>query len=110
MTRDQIIKKFARKYEYTNAQSKELLREVVEFVGDMLKSGESLDIYGFGKIYVTDVTATKTVNPKTKEEVLRPQYRIVRFKAGNTLKKYIDGKVDTLELNGGKNVPDIGDE
>ena len=54
-----------------------------------LRSGEEIQITGFGKFYVREQKAREGVNPQTKEKMHIPASRVPAFSAGKGLKETV---------------------
>jgi DNA-binding protein HU-beta len=55
-----------------------------------LKSGDKVQLIGFGTFEVRDRQARKGRNPQTGEEISIPAARVPAFKAGKALKDAVD--------------------
>jgi DNA-binding protein HU-beta len=58
-------------------------------VTEVLKSGEEVQITGFGKFYVREQRAREGVNPQTKEKMRIPAQKVPAFSAGQGFKEAI---------------------
>ena len=58
-------------------------------VTEALRSGEEVQITGFGKFYVREQKAREGVNPQTKEKMRIPAQKVPAFSAGQGLKEAI---------------------
>jgi nucleoid DNA-binding protein len=58
-------------------------------VTDVLKSGDEVQITGFGKFYVREQKAREGRNPQTGEKIRIPAQKVPSFSAGNALKKSV---------------------
>jgi DNA-binding protein HU-beta len=54
-----------------------------------LKSGNQIQITGFGKFYVQERDARQGINPQTKQRINIPASKVPKFTAGNALKEHI---------------------
>jgi DNA-binding protein HU-beta len=60
-----------------------------EVVAGALRSGEEIQITGFGKFYVREQKAREGVNPQTKEKMRIPASKVPAFSAGKGLKEVL---------------------
>ncbi|MDD7281682.1 MAG: HU family DNA-binding protein [Erysipelotrichaceae bacterium] len=87
MKKDDIVNALSQKQEkLSKAQAKEIVNEVFDFISQAVCQGDTVDVYGFGKFYSSDVAARKGINPATKEEIEIPASKSVRFKASKAFK------------------------
>ena len=57
-----------------------------------LKSGDAVQITGFGTFEVRERKARKAQNPQTKQEITIPATKVPAFKAGKGLKDVVAAK------------------
>ena len=57
-----------------------------ESIQEALKENNTVDIYQFGKFYITENAGRKGINPLTKEEIEIKPSKSIRFKASKSLK------------------------
>ena len=60
-----------------------------EITAEALRSGEEVQVTGFGKFYIREQKAREGVNPKTKEKMRIPASKGPAFSAGQRLKESI---------------------
>ena len=60
-----------------------------EVVAGALRSGEEIQITGFGKFYVRQQKAREGVNPQTKQKMHIPASKVPAFSAGKGLKEVL---------------------
>jgi DNA-binding protein HU-beta len=60
-----------------------------ESIEDALKSGDGVDISGFGKFSVNERAARQGINPNTKETIMIPSSKTIKFKPSKSLKESI---------------------
>lgn len=70
----------------TKKESLEYVNAVFSVVFDTLAAGNSVDIAGFGKFTFTERAERKGINPATKETIVIPASKSVKFKASKALK------------------------
>jgi nucleoid DNA-binding protein len=60
-------------------------------MGDALRSGEKVEIRGFGSFTVRERDAREARNPKSGEVVDIPAKKVPFFKTGKELRERVDG-------------------
>ncbi len=91
MTKSDLIERLAAKAELSRPRSEELVDFLLDNITEALKSGEKVNISGFGTFTVSTRKARTGRNPKTGEPIDIPASRSAKFKAGKTLKEALDG-------------------
>ena len=87
MTKSDLIERLSTKAELTRPRAEELVDFLLNDVTEALKSGEKVNISGFGTFTVSTRKARTGRNPKTGEPIEIPASRSAKFKAGKTLKE-----------------------
>ena len=72
-------------------KEREALNLIAGVIRDVLIGGEGVKIVGFGKFYLLDLAARDWKNPRTGEVLRIPAKRSIRFKAGLTFKRELNG-------------------
>ncbi|HKK59917.1 MAG TPA: HU family DNA-binding protein [Salinivirga sp.] len=85
MNKAQLIDAMASKSGLSKNDSKKALEAFVESVTDSLKSGDRIQLVGFGSFSVAERSARTGRNPRTGQEINIPAKKVVKFKAGNDL-------------------------
>lgn len=65
------------------------LDAVITSIVDALKSGEKVQVVGFGTFEVRQRAARKGKNPQTGADVMIPAAKVPAFKAGKSLKEAV---------------------
>ena len=89
MNKNEIIKKLANDSNLTQKDCRTILNNFAELVGDALRTGETINLLGFGKFDVRYKNERKTYNPITKSNIIIPATKVPFFKPGKTLKQSI---------------------
>ena len=79
--------------EDTNLAKKDVekvLNSFIDVVIRELKSGEKIQLIGFGTFEVTERAARTGMNPQTKEPIEIPASKAPRFKPGKALKDAVN--------------------
>jgi integration host factor subunit alpha len=90
-TKEDIVQSVT-KAGFTRSRAVDLVETMVDIIKDTLASGEELLISGFGKFYVRSKAARMGRNPKTGEEAVVSERRVVRFKCSPVLRDKINEK------------------
>ncbi len=88
MSRKDLFEKFYEKCDgmFPNkAAAKAAFNNLFDVMSDALIDGEELGITGFGKFYFAKLKARNGINPRTKEPMVFPEHRVVRFDAAKSL-------------------------
>ena len=84
------LKEFATKYAEINNISKvkaqEEISRFIETLGEVVKQGNGVTLYGFGNVDVYTLPAGDVRNPLIGEFVTKPERNTVKFKFSNTFK------------------------
>ena len=98
-TREKLLEAIAERADMPESQAQKHFDALEEVVTDVLKSGDEVQITGFGKFYVREQKAREGVNPQTKEKLKIPASKVPKFTAGSALKDSIkDRNVPTAEM------------
>jgi DNA-binding protein HU-beta len=90
MTKAELVQKiYAKAGLSTKAQTEKALDAVIDSLTEALQAGDSVTFTGFGSFKVTDRAQRKGRNPRTKEEIIIPASKAVKFTAGKLLKEAV---------------------
>ncbi|WGL99943.1 HU family DNA-binding protein (plasmid) [Arsenophonus sp. aPb] len=89
MNKTELINKVAEKTHLKKKESEEAINAFVSIVTETLKSGNDLQLIGFGRFQVKQRAAKKGRNPKTGEVIQIEAAKIPIFKAGKELKEAV---------------------
>ena len=87
MNKSDLIKVMAEKAGFTNKDAAIAYEAFVETITEALKSGEKVQLVGFGTIEVKDVPAKTGINPQTKASVAIPACKKPVMKFGKAYKE-----------------------
>ena len=89
MNKTQLIDKIAEKSGLTKADSRKALDAFIEATSETLKDGNDgkVALVGFGTFSVSVRGERKGRNPQTKQEIIIPAKKVVKFKAGSELEE-----------------------
>ena len=85
MNKSELVSAVAQKSGLTKVDAKKALDAVLESIGEELKNDGRVVLVGFGSFSVTERSARKGINPRTKEPIDIPAEKVVKFKAGSEL-------------------------
>lgn len=85
MNKTELINAIAEKANLTKVQAKSALEATINTISESLAKGDKIALIGFGTFAVTEKTARKGINPRTKEVIEIPARKAVKFKAGAEL-------------------------
>ena len=88
MTKNTLVEKLNEKG-YSKNEGKEIVDMIFEFMQEGLAEGKTIDIYGFGKFEVNERAERMGQNPLTKEKIVIPACKVVKFKAAKKLKDLV---------------------
>ncbi len=86
MTKAELITAMADKAGLKPSQAKGALEAFTACVVDAVKKGEDVRLVGFGSFVPVKRAAGTARNPRTGEQVARPESRTVKFRVGEGLK------------------------
>ena len=86
MNKTELIEEIAARTDSSKAEAQRYVDTFEKVVTEVLKSGEEVQITGFGKFYVREQRAREGVNPQTKEKMRIPAQKVPAFSAGQGLK------------------------
>lgn len=89
MNKTELIEEIAGRTDSSKAEAQRYVDTLEKVVTEVLKSGEEVQITGFGKFYVREQRAREGVNPQTKEKMRIPAQKVPAFSAGQGFKEAI---------------------
>jgi integration host factor subunit beta len=90
MTKAELVEEVAHKTGLPKKQAEIIVNTVFESIVDSLKSGEKIELRGFGSFRIRHRGARVGRNPKTGEKVPVPAKRIPYFKPGKHLRELLN--------------------
>ena len=90
MNKKDLIKSIATKAELNNKAAAAALDATIAVITEALKTGEAVQIMGFGTFEVRTRAARSSRNPRTGEAVEVSAKKIPAFKAGKALKEAVN--------------------
>ena len=89
MNKSELVAAMSEKTRLTKKDCEAALDAFVAVIGDALKSGDKVQLVGFGAFEEKERAARTARNPKTNEPVAIPASRLPTFKPGKALKETI---------------------
>lgn len=83
---------------YTKKDSALIMDDFIYTLEEMLAAGDSVMFRGFGTFSVKDIDARESIAPRTKERILIPAHKEVRFLVGKQLRRAV--REGTMDFNG----------
>lgn len=74
----------------TKVKAEEALESILAVLKDALLAGESVTLTGFGSFKIGIRAARKGCNPATREEIMIPEARVIKFTPGKALKDAVN--------------------
>ena len=85
MNKAELINAIAEKANLTKADAKAALDATLEAISDAVANNDKVALIGFGTFAVVEKGARTGINPATKEKIVIPAKKVVKFKAGAEL-------------------------
>ncbi len=89
MNKTEFINVVSAKSGLSKVDTKKAVDAFIETVSEELKNGGKVALLGFGAFSVSEKSARKGVNPKTKQPINIPARKSVKFKAGSELSESV---------------------
>ena len=101
MTKAELVDEVARVVQLTKKQAETIVNIVFDSIVDSLRSGQKIELRGFGSFRLRSRKSRTGRNPKTGEKVEVPSKKIPYFKPGKELKELINKALaDVSESSG----------
>lgn len=90
MNKQEIVDALANKMQVDKTTAEKMLHSFVEVITEALKSGQEVNISGFGAFSVSDRAARMGVNPQNPEQKIQiAATKVPKFRAGKGLKEAV---------------------
>ncbi len=90
MTKAELVDEAAKVVQLTKKQAETIVNIVFDSIVDSLRSGQKIELRGFGSFRLRNRKSRTGRNPKTGEKVEVPSKKIPYFKPGKELKELIN--------------------
>ena len=91
MNKTDLADAVAQATDTSKADAANAVDAVLDTITDALKSGDGVQLIGFGNFSVSDRAARQGRNPRTGETIQIAASKQPKFKAGNALKDAVNG-------------------
>jgi len=91
VTKNDMVLKIAREMGMRQTDIKRIVQMTLDGVIDVLVSEQRLELRNFGVFEVRSRKPRKARNPRTGEEVMVPERKVVTFKPGKLMEEKIHG-------------------
>ncbi|MBF0602149.1 MAG: HU family DNA-binding protein [Nitrospirae bacterium] len=91
MTLNELKENVAESTGMSKTDTEKVLRAGFAAITNALKSGDDVNVPGFGSFSTRERASRMGHNPRTGEKIQIPASRLVKFKAGKRLKDAING-------------------
>ncbi|MDE7153634.1 MAG: HU family DNA-binding protein [Muribaculaceae bacterium] len=85
MNKSELINAIAEKSQLTKAEAKRALEAAIETVTEALAKDDKVTLIGFGTFSVAKKEERTGINPRTKETIVIPARKAIKFKPGSEL-------------------------
>ncbi|QKG84319.1 HU family DNA-binding protein [Kroppenstedtia pulmonis] len=92
MNKTELIAQVAEQTKMTKKDATQAVDAVFDAIEEALKSGDKVQLIGFGNFEVRERAARKGRNPQTGEEIQIPASKVPAFKPGKALKDLVNSK------------------
>lgn len=92
MNKTELIAQVAEQTKMTKKDATQAVDAVFDAIEEALKSGDKVQLIGFGNFEVRERAARKGRNPQTGEEIQIPASKVPAFKPGKALKDMVNSK------------------
>jgi len=92
MNKQELVAAMTAEAGLTKADSEKALNAVVSAISGALKSGDSVQLIGFGTFKVSERAARTGINPATKKPLKIAAKKVAQFKAGKALSEIVNKK------------------
>lgn len=90
MNKTELIAKVAEATEMTKKEATQSVEAILTVITEALRSGDKVQLIGFGNFEVRDRAARKGRNPQTGEEIDIPASKVPAFRPGKQLKAMVN--------------------
>jgi len=101
ITKNTLVEMLHNEVGLNKREAKEFIELFFETLKKNLEDGKDIKISGFGNFTLRDKNARPGRNPKTGEEVLIKERRVVTFKSGLKLKNKLEGYEGKIDEQSG---------
>lgn len=92
LTKSNIIDAVYDNTQVTKKEASDYVNEILEVMKEALEEGEEIKVSGFGKFEVRKKSERVGRNPRTGDEIVIPERKVLRFKVSQVLKDELNGE------------------
>lgn len=92
MTNSEMIKSLSSRIGKSQIETKQLMKSSIEIIKDILDKDIDISIPGLGTFKSHFVEKRRTYNPFHKRFMISPPKRVIRFRAGSSIKNELKSK------------------
>jgi integration host factor subunit beta len=90
MTKAELVEEVAKGSDLSKRDAETIVQIVLDSIVDSLKTGDKVELRGFGSFRLRERASRHGRNPKTGEKVQVPAKKVPYFKPGKELKELIN--------------------
>ena len=90
MEKFNLVDQVAQELNLTKKEANSVIQTIFAAIEEGLVSGETIRVSSFGSFQVKTRAERKGVNPKTGEEIVIPETKVVTFKPAVALKTFVN--------------------
>src|ERR1700704_674482 len=98
MTKAELVDEVARVVQLTKKQAETIVNIIFDSIVESLRSGQKIELRGFGSFRLRSRKSRTGRNPKTGEKVDVPSKKIPYFKPGKELKELINKALESATV------------
>ena len=92
MTKNDMVLRIAKEMDMRQTDIKRIVQMTLDGIVDVLESENRLELRNFGVFEVRTRKPRKARNPRTGDEVMVPERKVVTFKPGKMMEERVQGK------------------
>lgn len=92
LTKAHIVDRVYGRTQVTKKEAADYVNEILEVMKEALEEGEEIKLSGFGKFEVRKKGERIGRNPRTGDEIVIPERKVLRFKVSQVLKDELNGE------------------
>jgi integration host factor subunit beta len=103
MNKSEIVESLSERCKLGLSQAEDIVNLFVDLMRNAIKSGDRIEIRGFGSFVVKEYRSYEGRNPKTSERITVKPKRLPSFKVGKELRERLNAESSSrpLESSGG---------
>lgn len=90
MQKTELVHKIKEKTGLSDKEIYLVMNTMLDEIVSSVKNGEVVQLTGFGKFELSERSERNGINPMTKEKIIVPASKLMKFKPANHVKKQIN--------------------